>query len=294
MTLKTIYIARHGFRANWLPPPHPSNPTGIDSDHPLADHGIDQAKQLASYLESFPESERPQFILTSPFFRCVQTSEPIAEALSVPMVLERAVGEWYQKGRGVIPEPGNYELLGKFFSHLSEESLWKRDGLGIIPNSIGETAEEIVARCQKFWKSFVPIFEKKFPHVERILIVGHAASKIALGMTLMGYSSVHSPIDDKNTLLKAGACSLDKYDLEAGKWIIKMNGNCDFLSDGEEMDWNFYNQFEAGSDEDIKARQEAKKRQEMKKKTNEEQVTINEVSAHELETENNEEIEVCE
>lgn len=92
MTLTNIYVARHGYRANWLPPPHPPNPTGVDSDPPLAVHGVAQANELAAYLAAQPV--RPQLILLSPFYRCVQTAEPIAEALDVPIVLERGVGEW--------------------------------------------------------------------------------------------------------------------------------------------------------------------------------------------------------
>lgn len=40
-----------------------------------------------------------------------------------------------------------------------------------------------------------------------------------------------------------------------------MNGNTEFLSSGEEMNWNFDCVAEAGSDADIKKRQMTKKNQ---------------------------------
>lgn len=270
MTLETIYIARHGYRANWLPPPHPPNPTGIDSDPPLAPHGIDQAKQLAGYLNSLPANEQPQFILSSPFYRCVQTSEPICDMLSVPLVLERGVGEWYKKNRGVVPEPANYDVLKPFFPCLQDAKVWDRDStVGVIPSLDGESEADIFARTVKFWKEFIPVFESKYPDITRILIVTHAATKIALGMSLLKLNNVFESIDNNNTFLRAGACSLDKYEKGTQDWSIKMNGNCEFLLDGEEMNWNFHSSFEAGSDEDIKARQEeAKRKAEVKNEQN--------------------------
>lgn len=264
MALKTIYIARHGYRANWLPPPHPPNPTGVDSDPPLADHGVDQAKQLAAYLTGISSTERPEFILSSPFYRCVQTAQPIAEMLSIPIVLERGIGEWYKRGRPIVPEPANYELLTKFFSKLNPELGWERDGLAVIPNLEGESEEEIFERCSKFWASFLPEFERRYPKVETVLLMTHAATKIALGMSLLGKTSVHDYLDKDKNRLRAGSCSLDKYIINedeplAGNsaWELKMNGNCEFLAKGEEMSWNFQSGFEAGSDEDIRARKQA-------------------------------------
>ncbi|KAI5970720.1 TFC7 [Candida margitis] len=259
MTIKEIYIARHGYRMNWLPPPHPPNPTGVPSDPPLAPHGVDQAKQLAAYLTSLPTKDQPQFILTSPFYRCVQTAEPVAQLLDLKVHLERGVGEWFKKGRKIVPEPADYPDLNNFFANvLDKEDVWPRDGLGIIPNLEGETGEEIYARAQQFWHKFIPVFEKQYPEIENILIITHAATKIALGSVLLKLDSVTSTIDGDKTMLRAGACSISKYvrtslsnDFD---WKIVMNGNCEFLTKGEEMNWDFTTGVEAGSAEDIARR----------------------------------------
>lgn len=258
MTIETIYIARHGYRANWLPLPHPPNPTGIDSDPALAPHGVDQAKELAKHLIGLPKEEQPQFIISSPFYRCVETAAPYAREMGLKVALETGVGEWFKKSRPVIPKPGNYETHTKFFPDvLADNSIW--EGSQVVPSIEGEDESDIFDRTSRFWAAFFPIFEEKYPDVKRVLFITHAASKIAAGASLLGLSSVRDPIEinGEQVTFRAGACSLDKYIKKGDKWIILENGRTDFLKDGEEMNWNFANGFEAGSDEDIKARAEA-------------------------------------
>ncbi|CCH41081.1 Transcription factor tau subunit [Wickerhamomyces ciferrii] len=267
MVLKNLYIARHGYRANWLPEPHPVNPTGIDSDPPLADHGVDQAKELAHYILSI--EPHPEMIFTSPFYRCLQTSAPIAEVLGIDIELENGIGEWYKPDREVIPKPAGYDILKPFFPKLQQN--WEPT---LKPSLSGETQEQIFERSKTFLQNFIPKFEAKYPHIETIIFVTHAAAKIALGMALLGFNSVLDALDDEDTRLRAGACSLDKFErILNGKtndngtdWKITMNGNCEFLTNGEEMHWDFQNGFEAGSDADIKARKAAEA---LKNKTSE-------------------------
>jgi transcription factor C subunit 7 len=262
MTLENIYIARHGYRWNWMPKPHPPNPTGVDSDPPLAPHGVEQSKQLATFLNGLDEQEKPQFIISSPFYRCVETGKPIAELLNTPIVIERGVGEYYKRGRNIIPEPSNYETLNKFFGDLLvEESEWPRDStIGVIPSLEGESPKEIFDRCVLFWSKFIPIFEKKYPDISNILIITHAATAIALGMALLQKLSVYDYVDDKTkSILRAGAASLTKFERDGSHWELTMNGNTEFLPKGEEMNWNFHSGFEAGSDEDVKHRKESSK-----------------------------------
>lgn len=258
MTLETIRIVRHGYRSNWLPPPHPPNPTGIDSDPVLAPHGVQQAIELAEHIKLL--ESKPQFIISSPFYRCIQTSSPISLALGLRIAIDRGVGEWFKTNRGVIPVPAEYEQLKPLFEEtIGDSALW--DGTGIIPSSEGETEDQVFERCGNFWKEFIPKFEAQYPEISSILIVTHAATKIALGMKLMNCLSLHQKIEfeGQSTKLRAGACSLDEYRLELEKWILKKNGETSFLQKGEEMNWNFDAKFEAGSDEDIKARQDSQK-----------------------------------
>lgn len=261
MAVETIYIARHGYRANWLPEPHPPNPTGIDSDPPLAPHGVDQAVELARYIGSLPKEEQPQFIISSPFYRCVETARPIAQQLNLKVCIDSGVGEWFKTSRAVVPKPAGYEQLSEFFEEvIGNAGLWK--GSGVLPDEAGETAEAIFARAQKFWTAFMSAFEHTYPDIKRVLFITHAATKIALGMALMKHEDLYQDITFKGqkTKLRAGACSIDKYAKEEGEWTLLENGKTDFLTDGEEMNWNFDDKFEAGSDEDIKARKAAAKK----------------------------------
>ncbi|CUS20486.1 LAQU0S01e07690g1_1 [Lachancea quebecensis] len=263
MAIKTIYIARHGYRSNWLPKgPYPPPPTGVNSDVPLAEHGVKQAKELAHYIMSI--ENQPEMIFSSPFYRCLQTSEPIADLLDLPINMERGIGEWYKPDRDVIPEPASFEVLNNFFpGKLSPD--WEST---VIPSSKGETEQDIFNRCKEFWPKFAAKLEATFPNVETILLVSHAATKIALGMNLLGFDNCRDPIDSDGAIIRSGSCSLDKFELVQSeledledvpfpvrRWRLTMNGNTEFLSKGEEMHWDFQYGFEAGSDADIKARQ---------------------------------------
>lgn len=268
MTLKTIYIARHGYRSNWLPTPpaHPEPPTGVNSDVPLAAHGIDQAKELAHYLVSI--DNQPQMIVSSPLYRCLQTSEPIADLLDLPIYIDRGLGEWYKPDRDVIPEPASFDILNNFFAGKLKSD-WPHS---VIPSNKGETETDIFNRCKNFWPIFVRELEERFPDVETVLLVTHAATKIALGMNLLKFDNVRECIDEEGNVIRSASCSLDKYevlenedeededessntDFNQRVWKLTMNGNTEFLSSGEEMHWDFKFGFEAGSDADIKARE---------------------------------------
>ncbi|AET40171.1 uncharacterized protein Ecym_5417 [Eremothecium cymbalariae DBVPG len=259
MTVKIIYITRHGYRSNWLPHgPYPQPPTGVNSDFPLAEHGLDQAKELAHYLLSI--DNQPELLFSSPFFRCLQTAEPIAEMLELPIYTDRGISEWYKPDREVIPEPAGFDVLSNFFPEKLKED-WEPS---VIPSKNGESEEEIFDRCKSFWHIFISRVEARFPDVENIMLVTHAATKIALGMSLLGFNNCRQAIDGDGTIIRSGACSLDKYELlnqdddinfDQRHWKMTMNGNTEFLKHGEEMHWDFRSGFEAGSDADIKARQ---------------------------------------
>ncbi|SCU80438.1 LAMI_0B02388g1_1 [Lachancea mirantina] len=264
MTIKTIYIARHGYRSNWLPKgPYPLPPTGVNSDVPLAEHGVNQARELAHYILSI--ENQPEMLFSSPFYRCLQTSEPISKLLELPINVERGIGEWYKPDRDVIPEPAPFEVLENFFKGRLDPE-WEST---VIPSGKGETEQQIYERCQKFLPLFVDKVETLFPNIETILLVTHAATKIALGVNLLGLKSCREPIDDNGSIIRSGSCSLDKYELATAAganvdsdgipfskrhWTLTMNGNTEFLSRGEEMHWDFQYGFEAGSDADMKAR----------------------------------------
>ncbi|CCC71146.1 hypothetical protein NCAS_0G02590 [Naumovozyma castellii] len=254
MALQTIYVVRHGFRSNWVTQgPYPDPPLGIENDVPLAEHGLDQAKDVAKYIATFPEDKKPQLIISSPFYRCIQTSKPTAELLQLPLYLERGLGEWFVPERENIPVPAGIKDLEKFFPGLLSNG-WDNC---TVPSNKGETEDEILQRCYKFWAAFFKQVEEKFPNVTNVILFTHAATKAALGTSILGLKNVRDPIDDKGTIIRSGSCSMDRYERshdDKHKWKMTMNGNASYLTNGEEMNWNFQKRFKAATDAEIKIR----------------------------------------
>ena len=91
----TIYVVRHakaGSRGHW---------TGDDRQRPLSKKGIKQADALIEILQPFPITA----VYSSPFLRCVQTVEPLARALKLPVKQTPSLAE----GHGLA---GAVELIG--------------------------------------------------------------------------------------------------------------------------------------------------------------------------------------
>jgi 8-oxo-dGTP diphosphatase len=83
-TATAIELVRHAkaqSRDHWWGKP--------DRQRPLTKSGAVQAKTLAGVLASLPVTR----ILTSPFARCVQTVEPLAERLGLEIEISAVLGE---------------------------------------------------------------------------------------------------------------------------------------------------------------------------------------------------------
>ena len=81
--LVPIYLIRHakaGSRSAW---------EGDDRDRPLVDGGWKQANGLAVLLTP----TNPSVLLSSPYLRCRQTLEPLAEACGLEVLIERRIEE---------------------------------------------------------------------------------------------------------------------------------------------------------------------------------------------------------
>jgi 8-oxo-(d)GTP phosphatase len=78
----TVFLVRHAKAADretW---------TGADRDRPLIERGQAQADRLAAALAT----EQPAVVASSPWLRCVQTAEPLAEALGVEVQPDDRLG----------------------------------------------------------------------------------------------------------------------------------------------------------------------------------------------------------
>ena len=79
----TVYLVRHASAGSR------DNLDAHDHDRPLDSSGQAQAEKLSDWLRHFPITR----ILCSPFPRCVQTVEPLAAALKLPIELHDALSE---------------------------------------------------------------------------------------------------------------------------------------------------------------------------------------------------------
>lgn len=235
--VKNIYVARHGLRANLEVPT-----TGIDGDPNLTDEGLVQAQELAAYLSSSEQmkGEKITAIYSSPFYRCLQTSEPVSQALRVPIWVEPGLGEYYTVSRPTKPIP---------WSAAQSKMFFKTIGLDYTPlasvSKSGETREDVNKRVKKALMAIIA-HANGLKHAT-ILIVTHAAVKIIISEVLTGQT------------VRAGTCSLDKHELQEDKWRNVVAGDTSFLSGGEQLHWSFEMSCEAGSIQDEASRKESGK-----------------------------------
>jgi len=78
-----IYLVRHakaGNRSGWI---------GDDCERPLSDNGWTQARLLARRFHDI----KPSVLLSSPYLRCVQTLEPLAELYGLEITIEQRLIE---------------------------------------------------------------------------------------------------------------------------------------------------------------------------------------------------------
>ncbi|CCA69105.1 related to TFIIIC subunit, 55 kDa (transcription initiation factor) [Serendipita indica DSM 11827] len=237
MPLKTIYIARHGFRLNWQTTIWKS-PTGFPRDPPLAGYGEEQANELAAYIAGLPEAERPTAIYSSQYYRCLQTAKPVAAALQLPLFVEPGIQEWYspvKAGTGLHPRPVTVEELVPYFEAIDPS--WSPT---FLVTRKGESVPELYRRGEEFMKTFIARVEAEGIH-ERVFLCSHAATVISLAQALLGDETI-------GRTLRVGCCTLSIFDRNPNSTSTELvGGNVwtargqlaagDFLQNGIQRDW---------------------------------------------------------
>ncbi|KAI0669942.1 histidine phosphatase superfamily [Trametes maxima] len=234
MTIETIYVARHGYRMNWVTNEW-NSVTGLPRDPPLADRGLTQAQELADYFLSLPENERPTILLSSPYYRCLQTAVPSAQKLGVPLYIEHGLSEWYSHaapGTGLHPRPASATDLRQYFSEIDDS--WQSI---YYASRKGEDVSEVHDRVNELMRALVPYIEHKFGgQHRRVLLVSHAATVIALTRELLG---------DRELPLRVGCCTITELHRKPGEarvpavWEASRLADGGHLKDGPGRDWGF-------------------------------------------------------
>ena len=155
----------------------------------------------------------------------------LAPHSSLNRLPDAGVGEWYTpviSNTGLHPRPTNATALKAIVPTVDDSwsSTW-------YVSRNGETVDELYARTRGFLGAFVPRLESTTEGHERILLVGHAASAIAL---------VHSLVGD-NMPLRVGCATVSvldrtKDDDVLAAWTpVGDLAMGDFLSGGVQRDW---------------------------------------------------------
>ncbi|KAK7525865.1 histidine phosphatase superfamily [Phyllosticta citriasiana] len=275
MVLETIYVVRHGFRMNWVVNPNTgeyksniiTTPTGIPSDPALASYGEHQAAELAEKLLSLdPPIDA---IYSSPFYRCLQTLKPTAEKLfgeggrlaGQDIKVENGLGEFYGLARFDHPSPAPLAVLSTHFPTLLDEDYNPL----LVPSTNGESIPDLHDRIAYTLHRIIEELDADPRGPRTLLICTHAASMIAIGRTLTG----RMPPDEGEEDFKCFTCALSRFDRRGtagqidverwdvskphdiprvpwrdgrgvgGGWDCTVNGDCSFLSGGEERGWKF-------------------------------------------------------
>lgn len=232
--IERIYIARHGYRSNWIDVTC-GTVTGLPRDHSLAALGETQAEELAVFFSSLPEAKRPTAIFSSPYYRCLQTASSTAKKLNLPIYVEHGIAEWYSPvapGTGLHPRPSPATELQGYFPDIdpSWSSVW-------YSSRRGEDVEQVHARIDGFLELFIPEVERRFSgNHKNVLLFSHAATIITLCRGLLAQPEMP---------LRIGCASVSEFSRKPdaigvlGGWDPILLADGGHLKDGSSREWGF-------------------------------------------------------
>ncbi|KAL2800485.1 histidine phosphatase superfamily [Aspergillus keveii] len=217
MPLDTIYLVRHGNRNNWTIDlenntyiPEFPTPTGNPADPTLNASGIKQSYELAEYISGDGFEPKPSFVYSSPFYRCVQTIQPVVEALNrkdggregrdlgVSVRVENGLGEWFGGIPFTLPLPSTATILKTHFPTCLRADPEADYTCFVTPPGRGETLAQLHDRVASTLSAIIAhadaeinALEAKLPPdtprtSKAILISSHAAPMIGMGRALTG------------------------------------------------------------------------------------------------------------
>ena len=199
-----IWIARHGNRLDFV---HPEwfNTAPRRYDPPLSEDGFIQAKKLANRFKN----EDIKHIFVSPFLRAIQTANPVAQILNLPLKIEKGLGEWLnQEWIAEMPETEPQKNLAKMFPSID----WNYKSL-VIP-LYPETESQMM---QRMAKTVAKLIEN---YGEHLLLIGHSASVLGCSLGLL----------KEDIKINSSLCCLVKMMKNNNKWELILNGDTSHLS----------------------------------------------------------------
>jgi transcription factor C subunit 7 len=177
-----VFITRHGARLdngpdrkkNWLS----LVGHGRRQDAPLSTHGQQAASELAFALSKLPEAQQIHCIVSSPFWRCMETAQIVADAINCRILVEPGLCE-------VGSQPSHFasdaELQAHFGLHIdfSYVPVMSRDAMPRHEYGDGAAADR-TARVTRV------VLDRLLGN---LLLVGHGASCLGMVQALGGGDS---------------------------------------------------------------------------------------------------------
>jgi broad specificity phosphatase PhoE len=168
--MQTLCLVRHAHRLDFIEPEWFE--TAIYRyDPPLSPQGNDRASTLASELSNIP-IER---LFSSPFLRSIQTADPLARLLELPIQLEWGLCEWLcQDWSSELPQTTPVEDLVQLYPNIdpSYQSL-------ILP-CYPETLTQLRTRTFNIAHKLVEC------NCERVVAIAHKGSILGIVAALTG------------------------------------------------------------------------------------------------------------
>ena len=238
-----LFIIRHGDRWDYANPEWRKLPNSRIGDSPLSPLGHQQAQEVGKYLDSwldernFKESDIKWY--SSPFLRCLQTSDSALSAFRkvsmdhIKILPEYSIFEWDGHEGEWHKDLPSLEERKHYFPRLdtSYKSMY-------VPN-LPEPRNKFFERCQ----NAIDCFHKQNPYKPRqvFVMVSHAAGCIALAKTLTKLNLTD--------ITPAAPCSIfgftrksetDVWSIAAHDDLNGHNGYTGHLSDmsGATIPWN--------------------------------------------------------
>ena len=229
MPTTTIYLIRHGARHDYANPElwkQTCARLGHEpSDPPLSALGHKQAREVAAALSN----ESIDAILSSPYLRVIQTSQPLAHALGLPILIDNGLAE-FKHHPSRIPPPGTRVNVFPEVDDLYEPIL-PTDQLVIDQKSGQEPVVEYLRRLILMAKELPKRYAGK-----SVACYSHAAS-VGLVAALTGEKDL---LAKDLTFAPCGIWKLTSED-DGATWAIAQRGEENICSENDPstFSWGF-------------------------------------------------------
>ena len=197
--MQTLWLARHAHRLDFI------QPEWFDTavyryDPPLSEEGVDRSISLAQEFSRV----RIDRIYTSPFLRTIQTADPLARLLQLPIRLEWGLCEWLcQDWTSGFPKTTPMADLITHYPYI--DATYNSLVLPCYPETIAELDARIAMIADKLIEG----------NGQNILAIGHKGSILGIAAALTGDDAWRA-----EDLACGGVIKLVRQDrLSSGNWV---------------------------------------------------------------------------